>query len=458
MSRALAAGALAPVVATLVLTPIGTARAAETVDCTSTQADAPAPSASTDPSLPLELLGIEEAHAWLAARREEPGQGVRVAVVDSGVAPRSAGPAVPVIAEKPPQISSRREVGEAHGTIVAGIVAGSPRTVEGVADTGTRGSPVGPAGSGDAEGAATRLVGIAPAAEVVDVRIYDSAEGGDDGDPVQPANLVAGLQWVADNARRLDIGVVNVSLAVGEYAPLKKVLKRLARADVVVVAASGNRPTLETDPLYEEFGPDPDEEGTAEAKPGEDAAGFVWPAAYDGVVAVSSTADGTGAGDATAQVLQSSDIDVAVPTVGLISYGLDGGSCGVPGVATSWAAAVVSGVVAMLRSHFPGETADQVVARLIATASASGGQRNKQTGAGVVQPLEALTRPLRPREDGTLVAASVEDRSVERATAPPPEADLLAGARDRSVWWGLVGGGALLLALVLRPVLARRRR
>jgi len=30
--------------------------------------------------------------------------------------------------------------------------------------------------------------------------------------------------------------------------------------------------------------------------------------------------------------------------------------------------------------------------------------------------------------------------------------------RDRMVWWGLLGGAALVLALLLRPVLARRRR
>lgn len=450
VTRAVVAGALAPAVAAFVLVPVGPARA-ETVDCTSTAADAPAPSSSTDPSVPLDLLGVERAHTWFAAQRKQPGAGVRVAVVDSGVAPRAAGTAIPVAGDRPPRISKKPEVVEAHGTIVAGIIAGAPRSGDGADEPGD-----GEAGDDDSG----RLVGVAPGAEIVDVRVYDSAGGAEDEDPVQPTNLVAGLEWVAANAERLGIGVVNVSLAIGEYPPLTRVLERLDAADVVVVAASGNRPEQETDPLYAEFGPDPDageDEGSTGPKPGEDAAGLVWPAAYDEVVAVSATADGTDAGDATDQVLQSSDIDVAVPTHGLISYGLDGGSCGVSGFYTSWAAAVVSGVVAMLRSAYPDETADQVVARLLATASASDEQPNVQTGAGVVQPYEALTRSLRPRKDGTLEAASTEGRSVERATAPPEEVDLLSGARDRAVWWGLVGGGALLLALVLRPVLARRR-
>ncbi|MDN4171974.1 S8 family serine peptidase [Nocardioides sp. SOB77] len=437
VTRGAVAGAL---LAGLVLVP-GAPAHADAVDCTGTTADTPAPSSTTDPSLPLEALGIEETHAWLAAHgSQRPGAGVRVAVVDSGIAPRAVGSGIPVA----PEAYGRGEVVDAHGTIVAGIVAGSPRT--------------GPDGQ-------ELPVGIAPAAEVVDVRVYDSGDPAEGEDPVEPPNVVAGLQWVAQNAERLGIGVVNVSLAMPRYAPLKKVLRRLEAADVVVVAASGNRPREEGDFLYEELGPEPDEsaEGGEEApatgpRPGEDARGLVWPAAYPGVVAVSSTADGTGAGDATGEVLLSSDIDVAVPTFGAISYGLDGGTCGVPGYATSWSAAVVSGVVALLRSHHDDENAAQIVSRLLGTASASTEQPNVHTGAGVVQPLEALARPLRPRkQDGALEVATSDDRAVERATAPPEEVDLLAGARDRAVWWGLIGGGALLLALVLRPVLARRR-
>ena len=41
---------------------------------------------------------------------------------------------------------------------------------------------------------------------------------------------------------------------------------------------------------------------------------------------------------------------------------------------------------------------------------------------------------------------------------PEEPDDVLASTRENAVWWGLVGGGTLLLALVLRPVLARRRR
>ncbi|WKN48793.1 S8 family serine peptidase [Nocardioides sp. Arc9.136] len=433
VSRAAVAGAL---VAGLVLVP-GSPAHAETVDCLSTDPEAPIPSSSTDRSLPLDALGMSEVEDWLdtraAGRRDRPGAGVRVAVLDSGVAPRAVQAGIPVVR----QVSFTRGgavVDDAHGTAVAGLIAGPPRQ-------GTGGEDL--------------PVGIAPGAEIVDVKVYDAAQPDEGQDGVEPANLVAGLNWVADNARALRIGVVNVSLAVGEYPPLTRALRRLAAADVVVVAASGNRPE-EGDPLYAEFGL---EEGQDAPPPGQDAAGQVWPAAYPRVLAVSSTADGSGAPDATDVVLQNSDIDVAVPAFGAISYGLDGGTCGLPSIYTSWAAAEVSGIVAVLRSAFD-ERAPQIVARLVATASGTpdtAATRNVQTGAGVVQPYEALVRPLRPSKDGELRRSTSDDRDVERATAPPEEVDLLAGASDRALWWGLVAGGALLLALVLRPVLARRR-
>jgi membrane-anchored mycosin MYCP len=80
------------------------------------------------------------------------------------------------------------------------------------------------------------------------------------------------------------------------------------------------------------------------------------------------------------------------------------------------------------------------------------------TGAGVVQPVEALTRHLTVAEDGTVVAAVDEASRLPPARAPQPEADPLGSMRDHAVWWGLLGGGAIALALLLRPLLTRLRR
>jgi membrane-anchored mycosin MYCP len=102
------------------------------------------------------------------------------------------------------------------------------------------------------------------------------------------------------------------------------------------------------------------------------------------------------------------------------------------------------------------EPADRTVARLFRTATGAGDVTTRLTGHGVAQPVDALQRPLtfdgkdRPETSET-------NNTVLKAQAPRPEADVLADTRDDALWWGLAGGGALVVAMLLRPVLARRR-
>ena len=74
----------------------------------------------------------------------------------------------------------------------------------------------------------------------------------------------------------------------------------------------------------------------------------------------------------------------------------------------------------------------------------------------MVQPVEALQRPLTFEKSGS-PETSETNNTVLKARAPRPEADVLADTRQDAVWWGLAGGGALVIAMLLRPVLARRR-
>ena len=397
-----------------------------------------------DPSEPVADLRIDEAHDLVRAAGHGPGAGVVVAVVDGGIAP---GVLPRVVAG--PRISTGGSPPEWFGTAVAGLVAGSP--------------------DGD------RTVGIAPEATLVDVRVYDSLTPDDGEDGISPDAVAAGLQALAERQTQLRTDIVVVPRAVSRSDALDAAVDALARNDVVVVAASGDRPDEESDPLYAQYGPgagagadtgstggstasgEPDATGGSGA--GEDAARDAWPAGYDlpTVVAAATTVpDGT---DPTSVVLQSSAIDVAAPTSGAVSYGVNGAPCQVPGPSTGWAAAEVAGVLALLQSAYPEDTGAQSVARLY--ESATGGREvtanNVLTGHGIIQPVEALQRPLRPDESGDVTRSRVRDRDNVPADVPEREADVLAGTRTHALWWGLLGGGALLVALVLRPVLARRR-
>lgn len=426
--RAVLASALA--LGSLTLMP-GAPSYAVDQDCSTIRADLEEPLTTDRTGSPVQLLQVQEAQqvAQRIAGRG-PGSGVTVAVVDSGVAEsalmtvtRPAGPA-----------GAPREILDYQGTAMAGLIA-------------ARGEP-------------ERPIGVAPDATILDVRVYDRRSPDAGSGEVGPSaeGLLAGLGYVASLPKG-NVGVVAVALAVERSKELDRVLRALAAQDVVVVAATGDRPDEETDALYAQLGYD------GEDPPhGEDARGVVWPAGNPGVVAVNASAtvlveEDVQTGDAAADVLRNSGTDVAAPTADAVSVAVDGVStCLLPDVSTAWATAEVAGVVALLRSSYPRDTAAQVVARLEHSAAGSPRRANPLTGHGVVQPVEALTRALRPDERGAVRHTQVTEAGDERAEAPRAQADVLAGTKRNAVWWGLLAGGALVVAVLVRPVLARRRR
>ncbi len=405
MRLRLVVAALAAGVAWLVVPP---AAAEDNPLCDSVQADS-APGRVTMDSAPLTQLDLHRAQL-LVEQDAPPGPPVRVAVLDSGV----AGGRIPVAGQH--SVTGRTAVSYYHGTAVAGLIAGP--------------------------------LGVAPQAEVVDVRVYDDVDERE-GDQVTPDALAEGLRWVARHAHQLNIRVANVSLVVGSSDALKRAVRTVRAAGVLVVAASGNRPQ-QGDPFDDSFSDET-------AAPGEDAAGILYPTGYDDVVSASSTADGTGSADVTEFVVENSNTTVAVPTMDAISYGLDGRPCVLEPAATSWAAAEVSGVLALLWQMYPHDSAAQIEARLVDTANGTPDDPTPLTGAGVVQPYEALTRQLDPARSGKVERTVAAQHTSAPAAAPEPPEDLLARTRDDAVWWGLIGGGVLVVALLLRPVIARRR-
>ncbi len=177
------------------------------------------------------------------------------------------------------------------------------------------------------------------------------------------------------------------------------------------------------------------------------------------MAATSTVADGV---DPRTVVLPSSATTVAVPTEGGISYAVNGTRCTLPEASSRYAAATVSGVLALLRSAFPRESPEQLVARLVDTAAGpatpGGPNAGRFQGAGVVQPLEALQRVVEPRKDGGVARLDQPESPDRPAAIDPPDPDLLASAREDAVWWALGAGGLIAVLLLLRPVIGRRRR
>ncbi len=318
-------------------------------------------------------------------------EGIKVAIVDSGV---DAGRAVVPLRVAPVRFGPTTPLQDGHGMVVAGLVAGGERE----------------------DGGPT---GISPGAEIVDVRVYDDTYADGTGG-IPPENVVAALDWLTQHAEDEGIGVVVTAFDLPDSPALRRSVAALSERDVVIVAGSGNRPGEEGQDGFEEYG---------EQRPGEDARDQVFPAGYlDDVLAVGATAEGVPVegdqvSDASRSVLLSSAIDVAVPTYGAISLAGNGSTCVVDSVATSWAAGIGGGVVALVRSAYPDENADQIEARLLATADGAVGSPTRATGAGVLQPVEALTQELAPTRRGrrsTTCPVRSRSRSGSPPRGPPP--------------------------------------
>jgi serine protease AprX len=147
------------------------------------------------------------------------GQGIGVAVIDSGISPHVAltNKVIANVSFVPndPNVTD----GYGHGTHVAGIIAGS----------GGPAALVTPLYTG----------GIAPGANLVNVRVL-----GNDGSGYT-SDVIAGIEWVISHKSQYNIRVINLSLGhpVMESCatdPLCQEIGRAVQAGIVVVAAAGN--------------------------------------------------------------------------------------------------------------------------------------------------------------------------------------------------------------------------
>jgi subtilisin family serine protease len=268
------------------------------------------------------------------------------------------------------------------------------------------------------------VLGIAPAAEILPVRVADSQAQGTD------ADLGDGVEWAVRNGA----DVINVSAGAGPTPEIEDAVSDALKADIVVVAAIGNRP---------------------------ESAISDYPAVIDGVLAVGATGqDGEHASfsldDRKVQICAPGEkIRTAQPKTGYVDS-----------TGTSPATAIVSGAAALVRAKFPRLSAREVIHRLTATADDIGPPgRDKECGYGELNIVKALTADVPPLAGATAAATPTPssapntqggylDPGATTATAPPDRpasngTSLLLGALA-----GLVVAGGLAGFLVLR----RRRR
>ena len=147
------------------------------------------------------------------------GQGVAVAILDTGISPHTAlgKKVVANVSMVTGDPSTADEFG--HGTHVAGVIAGNASSALLVTPLYTG--------------------GIAPGAQLVNVRVL-----GDTGVGLT-SDVIAGIDWVIANKAKYNIRVINLSLGhpVTEPCltdPLCEAVARAYAAGVVVVAAAGN--------------------------------------------------------------------------------------------------------------------------------------------------------------------------------------------------------------------------
>jgi len=383
--------------------------------CAEPASGLPAPPPTLAQVRPDELRSLDQIRAP-AAWRATLGGGVTVAVLDTGVDATApdlagavrAGPDYTAGAD-PPGYQPPLE----HGTYIASLIAGH--------------------GSGPGDGLG--VIGVAPRAKILSVRvILDDGEPGTaayDEDPRFADAIGKGIYY----AVRHRAAVINMSL--GSQQPTGYLRAAIAYAlsrGVVVVASAGN-------------------DGTAGGF-----APYVYPASFSGVIAVAAV---TGSGARASFSEQNAAVIVSAPGVGVIGAGPGGEYLDAEG--TSPAAALVSGVAALIRSRYPRLSPALVEQALIisATRRPAGGY-STGTGFGEVDAAGALAAAarltaVRPTPD--LAPAARFGAITARGGLPPIQVVHRDEARIAG-YTAAAAAGALcaLAALVLLAVLARRPR
>ncbi|GGY10259.1 type VII secretion-associated serine protease mycosin [Streptomyces djakartensis] len=347
----------------------------------------------------LEAMHTQE--AWQTTK----GEGVTVAVLDTGVEADHPDLTGNVLTGKD-LVRFGAEPGDRawarHGTAMAGIIAGHGH------------------GPGNGDG----VIGIAPEAKILPVRVIL-----EDGDPSRAkarstrGNALAdGIRWAADHGA----DVINLSLgddsASAHPEPSEdQAIQYALRKGVIVVASAGNG--------------------------GEKGDHISYPAAYPGVIAATAVdRSGTRAPFSTRRwyaTVSAPGVDVVIADPDEKYY---------EGWGTSAAAAFVSGAAALVKAAHPDLTPAQVKTLLEDTArNAPAGGRDDSRGFGFVDPAAAIRAAGRIEPKGLHAAAYGQEYF---GSGP----DAAASGDGTADWAAPLAGGAGGVLLVAAVVLWRGRR
>jgi len=291
---------------------------------------------STGPHTPSDVF-LQETGATKLASQGDTGQGVAVAVMDTGIdnLPDFSGRLVGGVDLTNGNSPYQDSYG--HGTFVAGLIAGNGTSSNG------------------------QYSGEAPGARLVSIKV-----AGADG-TTHLGTLISGLQWAVDHRSDYGIKVVNVSLGFQSSQstvnnPLDQAAEAVWKSGITVVTSAGNAGPFDgttlspgDDPLVITVGA-MDDLGTASTTDDE---------MNDFSSAGPTTRDGWAKPDLVTS--GRSVVSLAVPGSTIYNSYPSAriGTANFAGSGTSFSAGITSGAAALVLAGNPGLTPDQVKARLL---------------------------------------------------------------------------------------------
>lgn len=329
------------------------------------------------------------------------GEGIKVAVLDTGVNPSIAALKGQVLTNEIPKSVAygATDDNEGHGTTMAELIAGT--------------------------GAGSGLKGLAPGAKIVPYRVVVT-----EGESKKAPTLIEALRAAADTDARI------ISMSFGREAPDP------AEQEAVDYARSKGKL------LFASTGNDAESENL-----------IGYPAAYDGVVGVAA-ADRNGKVAKFSE--HGTGVDISAPGIDVPGWCDATFESYCKNAGTSDATAIASASAALIWSAHPGWTANQVLRTLIDTAGRDWpkDEPSNYLGYGLIRPRLVLANssinpgaanadPL-ALENGTAATSASPDPSVPASSQPPAKGS--SGATSAAGSSASDSGGNTQLWVILGAV------